>query len=173
MSRLIIGLIVLLAACGRPAPETRTTWRDREKPIYSNAVLDPAGLAGDWRQVAAFAAAPGGCAAGAVRIGVPQGGAVPLIADLCLGRTRQQFQGLAALPAPGRLVPQAENAQGITQPWWILWADTDLRTLVIGTPTGEMGFILNRGGALPGDRLIAAREILDWNGYDLTRLQLF
>ena len=49
----------------------------------------------------------------------------------------------------------------------------NLRTLVIGTPSGEMGFILNRDGRLPADRLAAAREILEWNGYDLERLQTF
>ena len=48
-----------------------------------------------------------------------------------------------------------------------------MRTLVIGTPSGEMGFILNRDGRLPADRLAAAREILEWNGYDLERLQTF
>ena len=166
-------LALLLAACAARTPETRSTYRQQDQQIYSNAVLDPARLQGDWQQVAAFAAAPGGCAPGRVRIGAPSGGAIPLQADLCLGGTRQGFAGQAALPVPGRMIPQASEVRGITQPWWIIWADVDMRTLVIGTPTGEMGFILNRGGALPQDRLSAAREILEWNGYDLNRLQLF
>jgi apolipoprotein D and lipocalin family protein len=54
----------------------------------------------------------------------------------------------------------------------VLWADADYRTLVIGTPDGSFGFILNRGG-FPADRLKAAREILAWNGYDLTQLVVY
>ncbi|WP_226340991.1 lipocalin family protein [Gemmobacter serpentinus] len=165
--------LLALTACGAPKPEIRQAYRNQGQPIYSNAVLDPARLQGDWHQVASFAASPGGCKPGGVRIGAPQGASIPLQADLCLGGARQRFAGQAALPVPGRLIPETATPQGITQPWWIIWADVDLRTLVIGTPTGEMGFILERSGRLPADRLTAAREILDWNGYDLGRLQLF
>lgn len=175
MHRLTILLLTLLAACAakRDLPES---YRDIDKPMYSNAVLDPAGLEGEWRQVAAFAPEAGGCAPGGVIFGAPEGGAIPLAADLCLGGKRQSLRGRAALPVPGRMIPEGVGSKavsnGIGQPWWIVWADTDLRTLVIGTPSGEMGFILNRDGALPSDRLKAAREILDWNGYDLDRLQM-
>jgi apolipoprotein D and lipocalin family protein len=57
-------------------------------------------------------------------------------------------------------------------PWWIIWADTNLRTLAIGTPDGRFGFILNKGPDLPADRMNAAREIFDFNGYNLSRLQI-
>lgn len=169
----MLAALLALTACSAPKPETRSTYRNQGQPIYSNAVLDPASLQGDWRQVAAFASAPGGCKPGYVRIGAPQGAAIPVQADLCLGGKRQSYAGLAGLPVPGRLIPQEAAPQGITQPWWIVWADVNMRTLVIGTPMGEMGFILERSGHLPADRLAAAREILEWNGYDLTRLQMF
>lgn len=173
MSRLIFAALLLLAACADRAPDQRSTYRDRGTQIYSNAVLDPARLGGAWQQVASFAAKPGGCAPGAVQFGDVQGGTIPLDATLCLGGKMQRFAGAAQLDGPGRLQPLGTEARGIGQPWWIIWADVDMRTLVIGTPSGEMGFILNRGGPLPADRLTAAREILDWNGYDLTRLKLF
>jgi len=167
-------LLALLAACSAPdaAPRAPETYRNRGVEIYSNAVLDPARLAGEWRQVAAFGPAPGGCRPDGVRFGAPAGGALPLQARLCLGGQPQAFAGQAVLTGPGRLQPQGA-AGAIGQPWWVLWADVDDRTLVIGTPSGGMGFILNRGGALPPDRLTAAREILEWNGYDLQMLQMF
>ena len=31
---------------------------------------------------------------------------------------------------------------GLDEPLWVLWADADMRTLVIGTPSGRLGFIL-------------------------------
>lgn len=37
-------------------------------------------------------------------------------------------------------------------------------------PPGTAGWILNRDPAIPPDRLAAAREMLDFNGYDLTGL---
>jgi apolipoprotein D and lipocalin family protein len=55
--------------------------------------------------------------------------------------------------------------------WWVLWVDADYRTLVVGTPSGSFGIILNRTADLPPDRLAAARDVLAWNGYDLTRLR--
>ncbi|WP_435258004.1 lipocalin family protein [Thioclava sp. FR2] len=56
------------------------------------------------------------------------------------------------------------------QLWWVIWVDTDYRTLAIATPSGAYGFILNRGGKLPADRLAAAKEIFAFNGYDVAKL---
>ena len=176
MYRLILLALLAVAGCAAKPVPPAASYRNPSLPIYSNAVLDVQALQGDWQQVAAFAPQPGGCAPGLVRFGAAQGGSLPLQARLCLGGQQVQFAGPAALPVPGRLLPQGADPQtagALTQPWWVLWADVNLRTLVIGTPSGEMGFILNRGGPLPPDRLTAAREILEWNGYDLTRLQRF
>ena len=46
----------------------------------------------------------------------------------------------------------------------MIWVDVGYRTLAIATPSGRFGIILDRG-ALPADRLAAAREIFDFNGY--------
>lgn len=55
--------------------------------------------------------------------------------------------------------------------YWVLWVDDDFRTAVIGTPTGAFGWIMDRPGAVSGDRTRAAREILEFSGYDLGRLE--
>jgi apolipoprotein D and lipocalin family protein len=65
---------------------------------------------------------------------------------------------------PGRFVIAGQE-------WWVLWADGDYRTLVIGTPSGRFGFVLNRAGGISADRMRAAREILEWNGYDLAQFR--
>lgn len=167
-------LLLVLAACAAqmPEPEPRFSYRREGAAIYSNAVLDPARLAGDWRQVAAFAADKSGCTPGKVRFGRISAGQLSLSADLCLSGAREVFQGQAAMPAAGRIIPQGAGGL-IGVPWWILWADSDMRTLVIGTPKGETGFILERSDTLPADRLKAARDVLDWNGYELDLLQVF
>jgi apolipoprotein D and lipocalin family protein len=53
----------------------------------------------------------------------------------------------------------------------VLWVDEGYRTAVVGAPNGRVGWILNRDPDIPEDRLIAAREVLDFNGYDVSQLQ--
>ncbi len=53
---------------------------------------------------------------------------------------------------------------------WVYWMDFDDRTMAIGNPNGDFVAILDRMETGGGDRITAAREILDWYGYDLTRL---
>jgi apolipoprotein D and lipocalin family protein len=78
--------------------------------------------------------------------------------ELCLNGVRQRLSGLAAPSGPGRLQLAGQEE------WWVLWVDSGYRTLAIGAPSGRFGFVLDRG-AIPPDRLTAAREIFDFNGY--------
>lgn len=82
---------------------------------------------------------------------------------LCLNGRIQQGQG----PLAGRQgryhLPQ------LALPIWVLWIDADNRSMAIGTPDGGLGMILSKD-AIPNDRLMAAREILAWNGYDLAKI---
>ena len=164
--------LLLLAACSAAAPPPAAGFRDGAKPIYSNAVYDPGRITGDWVQVAAFARDEGpGCAPGRVEVG---GSAAALTGAgvLCLDGERLAFSGALEPAGPGRVRPA--SAEGVlSQDWWLLWVDVDYRTLVVGTPSGDFGFILDRSGSLPADRMTAAREVLDWNGYDLGRLTGF
>lgn len=163
MYRLV--LLLLLAACVA-APKTVAVGRYRapDAPIYSNAVMDNAKLVGKWQQVAAFGG--GACAPGAVDI---SRGASGLQVNYRLCESGVQMQGAGPMIAQniGRF-----DVPGQPGPWWVLWADADYRTLVIGTPNGRLGFILNRG-PFPSDRLTAARDILEWNGYNLQHLVIY
>lgn len=169
MHRLIpLALTLLLLACGRgdPGGAFRGTG-----PIYSNAVMDAASLAGTWTQVATFADADSPCRAGRADIATTPTG-LTVTARLCLNGAEVAHDGPLAVTGPGRVTPMGRVKPPLDREWWVLWADADLRTLVIGTPSGRFGLVLNRGGDLPADRLTAARDILAWNGYDTTRLRL-
>jgi apolipoprotein D and lipocalin family protein len=157
--------LMLLAGCAAKTPGPVVGFRNPATPVYSNAVLENEKLVGRWVQVAEFAAtdAPA-CRMGGADIGSTAKG-LTINANLCLGGVQTRFVGPLAASGPGRFTPP----QG--EVWWVLWADVGYRTLVIGTPSGRFGFILNRGGDLPADRLRAAREVLDWNGYNLARLR--
>jgi apolipoprotein D and lipocalin family protein len=166
-------LLLALAACSRPAPPAAPAlFRDTAVPVYSNAVFEEGRIVGQWQQVAAFAAADApDCGAGQMRIS-GRAGALAHEADLCLSGRRVQSSGGLPITGPGRLTPARAGAP-LDQQWWVLWVDTGYRTLVIGAPSGDFGFVLNRDGALPADRLVAAKEVLDFNGYDVARLRVF
>jgi apolipoprotein D and lipocalin family protein len=163
MYRLIA--LAVLAGCVAKSPSPSAGFRDTSAQIYSNAVLENQRLAGRWVQVAEFAnQGAADCRFGGADIS-DTGSGLAIAARLCLDGVSTAFSGPLALAGPGRFAPRTGA------PWWVLWADVGYRTLVIGTPSGGFGFILNRGGDLPSDRLRAAREVLAWNGYDLSRLR--
>ena len=159
MYRLIV--LALLAGCVAKTPHV-TGFRKPSGQIYSNAVLENDRLVGDWVQVAEFAAvdAPS-CRLGGASIEP----GLKVTARLCLNGVETAFSGPLVAAGPGRFAPPKGEV------WWVLWADVGYRTLAIGTPSGRFGFILNRGGDLPEDRLRAAREVLEWNGYAVARLR--
>jgi apolipoprotein D and lipocalin family protein len=159
----VLKLIPLLALAACVTAPQVTGYRDPSKPIYSNAVLQLADYAGEWTQAGDFANAP--CAPGAVTM-QPTDTGMTITGTLCLGGISNDVSGSYVAVGPGRF------QRGEDAPWWVVWADTNLRTLAIGTPDGRFGFILNKGDSLPQDRLNAAREVFDFNGYSLKRLQI-
>jgi apolipoprotein D and lipocalin family protein len=158
MHRVILALTLLLAGCGGSGPPTEAAFRSADVPIWSAAAFAPAQIAGRWQQVAAYQATPDGkCQAGALEF-QPASGGLAVEGTLCLNGAARKVSGIAQPVGPGRLALQGE------EDWWILWVDSGYRTLAIGTPSGSFGFVLDRGTAAP-DRLAAAREVFDFNGY--------
>lgn len=150
-------LALTLAACApRPAPQVG--YRDTSRQVYSIAAFDPARISGHWEQVAGFGDA---CRGGSIDIGPVTHYA------LCLPDGVKRGEGAMTAAVPGRF-----DLPGVG-PFWVLWADADNRTLVIGAPSGRYGLILNRDAHLPADRLQAARDLLAFSGYDVTRLVVY
>lgn len=147
--------MLFLAACAAK-PLVTPAFRDANAPIWSAAAFDPARIVGSWRQVASFQPDGTACKPGTVEI-TPAPAGLRLDGSLCLAGGARDVSGLAVPTGPGRLSVGGEA-------WWVLWVDSGYRTLAIGTPSGRFGFILDRGG-IPGDRLQAAREVFDFNGY--------
>lgn len=170
MSRLIGLCLLFLAACGPSGPVPQGAFRTNTAPIYSNAVLQTGRLAGRWGQVAAFAL-PGGAACRPGGVDISPG--LQTAGRLCLSGREVAVSGQLVPTGPGRLALRGADPRGIGQAWWVLWVDDGYRTVVIGTPSGDFGFILDRSGVLPPDRRRAAEDILAWNGYDPARLVYF
>lgn len=161
----LAALLLALAACTTKAPTPASAYRQAGAPMWSNAQFDLSRLPGRWQQAASFVEDSIACKAGGAEFsGKP--GSLRLASRLCLGGQESRLSGPVTVTGPGRL-----NIGGAE--WWVIWVDTDYRTMAIATPSGAYGFILNRGGALPRDRLNAAREIFAFNGYDTARLTAY
>lgn len=164
MPRLGAALLALaLAACTAPAPPAGG-FRDSAAPLYSLAAFDPGRLPGRWTQTAALARP--GAAACPSGTGVEIGPDLSLRGRLCLDGRTVALAGRLTPAGPGRVQLQGADPAGIGAPWWIVWADEGVRTLAVATPSGAFGFVLDRTGTTPPDRLSAAAELFDFNGHD-------
>lgn len=151
---LFAAMAVALWAC---APAPQDGYRRADAPISSQAAVDPDRLAGTWTVVDGYAGAPLGAPGQGLRIAATDAGIALTPAS---GATRHLTR-----VAPGRFA-----AAGTDPDLWLLWADADYRIAVIGNPAGSAGFIMMRQGASGAGLRTAAREIFDWQGYDMARL---
>lgn len=75
----------------------------------------------------------------------------------------------------GSAVPVVQSGQGrfdtLDGALWVHWLDIGNRTAAVGDPGGSRVWIMDRSLSPGPDRLQAAREILAWYGYDLSRLE--
>lgn len=163
MMRPALAVLALLAACASPD----TGWRDGSRPIASAALFEPARFQGEWHVVARYPrAVDRECAREVMDY---DGAAMRWRCTGADGSELRNWQGAARLQAlPGRLATDL-GSFGLDD-FWVLWVDWDYRTAVIGTPSGAAGYVLNREPAIPSDRMAAAREVLDFNGYDTAAL---
>ena len=160
----LIAVTLFLAACGGES------YRDSSVGMTSMAVFDPARYAGLWYEVARFPAPfQAGCTNTETEYAVI--GANKLsVRNSCMKNGRLSvIEGSATVAGPGRLKVRL-NGVPVTGDYWILWVDEGYRTAVVGAPSGRVGWILNRDPQIPADRLKAAQQVLEFNGYDLSRL---
>ncbi len=178
MRRLILAALAALAGCSADtaAPGLVASYRDTSVPIASAALFDRARYSGTWYEIARYPVPfQRGCVATrAVYTPRPDGSfdVVNTCRDGALDGPLKRIDGSAVIAGPGRLSVSFDSVPFLSAPYWVLWVDEGYRTAVVGVPSGRAGWILNRDPAIPADRLAAAREVLVFNGYDLSRLQM-
>lgn len=138
----------VLAGCtALESPKTAVSvpMRNPTASVASQSDVTVGRLSGPWRIVQGAGVAPGGMVRVEAERIVLDGVALPL-RPLGEGRFRMG----------GEVV-------------WVHWLDFDNRTAALGNPDGSRVWIMDRIGD-PGERLDAAREVLAWYGYDVSRL---
>lgn len=166
------GLLLALAACNAPqnsalntVPEGAISYRDQETPIGVTSRFDAVKFAGPWqvRQVL-----PAVERFDELRlITDAKGTRLRVAADVCdpagiCGRFAEDLP--TTVSGKGRYVVTMPD--GVRRKLWVLWVDEGFRTALIGNPEGTFAWILDRSPTGGADRIKAAREILDFNGYD-------
>lgn len=160
-----LGLALALAAC---APGNR----DRSVPMQSIAAFDASRLAGQWHLVGRFpeAGIDASCLRPVLDFAPAADGGIAVRSRCGAVAAEPRRQGTARPVGPGRLELAWQGEAART--YWVLWVDEGYRTAVLGMPSGEAGWVLDRAPEIPPDRLRAAREVLAWNGYDPVKLRM-
>ncbi|WP_341368715.1 lipocalin family protein [Yoonia sp. BS5-3] len=167
--RAVFVALLLLAGCG-----TFEVYRDTETPIASKALFEPERYVGVWYEVARFPVPfEAGCVGVTAEYQLREDGLLSVL-NICRdadGAEKSRITGTAEIVGPGRLKVRFASVPFVAADYWVLWTDEDYNTAVVGTPNGRSGWILNRAPTIRRDRLDAARDVLEFNGYDLSRLE--
>lgn len=166
-----------MAGCNTapPSDASFTPARDTTVPLTSSTRFDPARFQGRWYEIEGTSPVihGGGCVSSVFQFV----SARPEVFDgqsadpSCPVSEDSNFQRMLYQPFRYEGLGRFKSTKSFIDEYWVLWVDEDHRTMAIGTESGRFGYILNRTSTLRADRLQAAREVLAFNGYDLTRLE--
>lgn len=149
-----LALVLMLAGCvAAPLPDVSIGLRNPTAPIGGTSRFDAARFAGDWHVLRCL----GACAA---RVRYDLG---------TNGQLQQQAaaeQTLFTVTAPGVLRSAAPE-----QTLVVMWIDEGFRTAAVGDADGRWAAVIDRSAASSPDRIKAATEILDFNGWDISQLR--
>lgn len=149
----MVALSLAGCAVSVPSEDLRIGFRNPTVPFGGASRFDANRFAGAWATMACL----GRCAR-EVRYGPAADGSYLREAA---GQTTSYL-----VSAPGIL-----RAIGSQDRLVVMWVDEGFRTAVVGDADGRWAAILNRGRKPAPDRIKAATEILDFNGWDISKLR--
>lgn len=154
---------LLLAACLATGSQDRA-YRDTSVPLSVTTRGTTQDMAGPWF-VRAHTPGEGGIAMVTLIPDKDGSPAVELFREACLlsGDCETEAELWRAAPLGQNRWRLTRERQ--TRELWVVWVDDGFRTAAIGTPDGSYGWILDRKPAGGADRITAASQILEFNGY--------
>lgn len=156
------GTVCLLATLGLAAcaPQSNGLNRDPDAPLGGTARFEAERFAGDWFVVASI----GDFVPTKPRYRVKAGGSQIIELDrACPDCSTTVFR----IGKPG-VLRQVDGDEILV----VMWVDDGFRTAALGTASGSRAAILDRRSGGSPDRIAAATEILDFYGWDISRLQM-
>jgi len=151
----LMAATLALAGCA-PVPEAASvSYRDSAVRISSTLRFDLVRFQGDWVVRASYPT------------DVLQRVTIKAVSETRFIWRADGRESQGEVTGPGRF-----RLEGASEEYWVLWVDEGFRTAAIGTPDGRFGLILDRTPRGGADRMVAAREMLDFNGYDVSQIAL-
>jgi len=144
--------MAVLGCSEQQTTDAPTSLRDTAVVLGGTTRFDAARFAGDWQTVRCL----GSCAAAARFVNAADGVVV---------REVGEQQTAFTVGGPG-VLRERDGGQTLV----VMWVDEGFRTAAIGDAQGRWAAIIDRGAGAP-DRVAAAREILDFNGWDISQLR--
>lgn len=157
---------LMLTACA--APSTGPAYRDTGQPLSVTTRSDASRLAGDW---VVRRSTPN--EAGLIGVTYLTGTeAFALTRRVCDDTGQCDLRRTTRAATPLGMNRWRLAGDSAPREIWVVWVDEGYRTAAIGTPDGSFGWILDRAARGGSDRITAAREILEFNGYTTGALQV-
>ena len=162
MRQLILLACLVLAGCSG----STSGYRDDEAQIASAALFDPARFVDVWHIVAAYGP-EAGCGPLAETWVPVSNGRFRVTGTRCGPDGDRSFVADARVTGPARITLERPRHR---EELSLQWVDGDYRVAAIGTPDGSCARVISRKVPPRPDLAAAAREALDFNGYDLGQL---
>ena len=162
-------LLLALAGCGMNG-----NYRDTSVKMESVSRLDAGRYAGLWYEIARF---PNGferdCTAVTAEYTLREDGRIG-VKNSCRKNSPdgalKVADGVARVAAPGQLKVKFVQWLPFEGDYWVIGLDEDYQWSVVGTPSGDFGWILARSPQMSEEDLAAAKAVLEADGYDLSQL---
>ena len=169
MKRLLPILLLLLASCG-----LNGNYRDTSIPMVSVPEVDLTRYQGLWYEIARF---PNrfeeGCEGVTAEYGLMDNGRISVTNTCRQGAPDgpvEVAEGSARVAAPGQLKVKFVSWLPFEGDYWVIGLNEAYTVAVIGTPSGDFGWVLGRTKALSVEDQAFAEAALTKAGYDLGQL---
>ena len=170
MKFIAFALAVAVSACAPFVPSSRFIGT----PMFVVSNLEPSRLAGKWYEVASFPAPfQAGCRATTAEYSLRDDGLISVrnrCEDAAQPGVVRQIEGTARMAGPGQFQVRL-NGVPVQARFWVLYLSRDGRTMVLGTPSRQAGWVLHRDRGFSPEQFYDARAVFERNGYDIAALQ--
>lgn len=162
-SAVFCGVVLAVLAALSGCAVGHGSYRDTDVPISATSRFTPARFDGTWHVIAGYPNAFLPSCPGQTWQIMSDPGSIDVT---CGSGDRPVLSSGLGVDPRGVLRVQTSDLDSRSRAFWVLWMDEEGRLAAIGTPGGEMGWVVSRSTELRADRLAAATAILEFNGYD-------